>query len=382
MRLGWRHLAMLLALVLVVLASLALTQSRRDTTPPEVFAELPERVPAGMPFEVLLSASEPVTYEVTYGDTELKQVTQNLELDLQALAGQRALEVTVTDSAENSSRYSFDIYGVPEVQPLIRSVDTLMAGAPFSARVVWAPPSIKLSEVNISLDGVPLVTYRQGDEIIALGSAPLGSSASERILRVHFVDQFGREVTTEHPIQITPDPRPVQQLHIAPSVLASSTPANKALEAQALEAAYSNSSYKDAPLWTEPFMQPIQGRQTSGYGTPRRYAPGGRVSYHQGADIAADAGTPIAATNDGKVVIADFYPIKGGLVVIDHGAQVFSLYFHQSKILVEVGQMLERGDIIGEVGTTGLSTGPHLHWEMRVNEVATNPLAWVDKVLP
>jgi murein DD-endopeptidase MepM/ murein hydrolase activator NlpD len=69
-------------------------------------------------------------------------------------------------------------------------------------------------------------------------------------------------------------------------------------------------------------------------------------------------------------------------VVLDHGGGVFSLYFHQSRIRVEVGDEVRRGEVIGEVGTTGLSTGPHLHWEVRVNGTATNPLEWVDKVVP
>jgi murein DD-endopeptidase MepM/ murein hydrolase activator NlpD len=69
-------------------------------------------------------------------------------------------------------------------------------------------------------------------------------------------------------------------------------------------------------------------------------------------------------------------------VVIDHGASVYSIYMHQSKIVAKVGETVSRGQQIGEVGTTGLSTGPHLHWEIRVNQVATNPLTWVGKLLP
>ena len=61
-------------------------------------------------------------------------------------------------------------------------------------------------------------------------------------------------------------------------------------------------------------------------------------------------------------------------MVLDHGGGVFSLYFHQSKIRVKAGDEVARGQVVGEVGSTGLSTGPHLHWEMRVDEVATNPL--------
>jgi len=106
------------------------------------------------------------------------------------------------------------------------------------------------------------------------------------------------------------------------------------------------------------------------------------VSHHSGLDLASPEGTPIHATNDGTVVLARELPISGNVVAIDHGDGVVSLYFHQSKILVHDGESVKRGDIIGRVGTTGLSTGPHLHWEMRVDGVPTNPLAWVGHTFP
>ena len=91
---------------------------------------------------------------------------------------------------------------------------------------------------------------------------------------------------------------------------------------------------------------------------------------------------PIRATNDGVVILAENLPLAGGAVVIDHGAGVTSRYYHQSLILTQVGARVQRGDIIGEVGSTGISTGPHLHWEMRINGEPSNPLQWVDRLLP
>jgi murein DD-endopeptidase MepM/ murein hydrolase activator NlpD len=88
------------------------------------------------------------------------------------------------------------------------------------------------------------------------------------------------------------------------------------------------------------------------------------------------------ATNDGVVRIADFYQIKGGWVVLDHGHGVSSHHFHLARIDVVVGDVLSRGAVIGAVGTTGVSTGPHLHWEMRVDGVPTHPLQWVGRRYP
>ena len=127
---------------------------------------------------------------------------------------------------------------------------------------------------------------------------------------------------------------------------------------------------------------PIGGVNTSGFGDARRYAQGGPVSFHYGLDLAAPMGTPVHATNVGRVLIAGHYPIKGGFIAVDHGGGVMSYYFHLSSVNVVDGQLVQRGEVIGEVGSEGLSTGPHLHWEMRVHEEATNPLEWVDRTFP
>src|SRR5690606_42048472 len=164
------------------------------------------------------------------------------------------------------------------------------------------------------------------------------------------------------------------------SVLSAVTPEAQAQERQLMEEGVAAGG--GPPKWTEPFLMPITGTETSGFADARRYAQGGPVSYHNGLDLAAPTGTPVQATNDGRVMVAGAYPIKGGWIMIDHGFGVSSVYFHLSKIDVEVGQRVQRGDLIGEVGSTGLSTGPHLHWEMRVREAPTNPVVWVDKVLP
>ena len=384
-----RNRRRILALLLLVAMTFALAaaQGWLDKTPPEVFVlqegeDFAEgQLPAGQPLELLLSSSEPVTFEVTYGDTQLQEVGQNVDLALPVVSGEATLKITATDAADNSSTYSYTLFGLPELQPQVQVTDSVIPGDPVSVRVALPPESLGVEEVVISLNGEPLNVFYTENEAIALTSVPLGAEAAGEGLEVSLLDQYGREVTAERTLNVLSDPRPVQELSIPASALRSSTPENKELEAQAVAAAF-NASLGGNPLWSEPFLLPIQGRGTSGYGTPRRYAPGGRVSYHHGADIAAPAGTPILATNDGVVLIADFYPIKGGLVVLDHGAGVYSLYFHQSAIDVSAGQEVARAQKIGEVGSTGLSTGPHLHWEMRVNTVSTDPLKWVGQVFP
>jgi murein DD-endopeptidase MepM/ murein hydrolase activator NlpD len=158
------------------------------------------------------------------------------------------------------------------------------------------------------------------------------------------------------------------------------TDENRELEEQMLADAQARSATE--PLWNEPFLLPSEGWHSSAFGSARRYYPDGPVSHHEGTDLASMTGTPIYATNRGTVLVAGYYPLKGGLVVLDHGAGLMSLYLHQSEIHVTAGQQVERGELLGEVGSTGISTGPHLHWEMRVNLQPTDPLLWVDRLLP
>ena len=92
--------------------------------------------------------------------------------------------------------------------------------------------------------------------------------------------------------------------------------------------------------------------------------------------------TPIYAPADGRVVLADELAVRGSAVLIDHGMGVFSGYWHQSGLAVEAGQMVQRGDLIGYVGDTGLVTGAHLHWEMRVGGIAVDPMQWTRTAFP
>lgn len=94
---------------------------------------------------------------------------------------------------------------------------------------------------------------------------------------------------------------------------------------------------------------------------------------HTGIDIAAASGTPIKASGDGRVVSASYRNGYGNTVIIDHGGGVTTLYAHCSKLYVKAGQSVKQGEKIAAVGSTGLSTGPHVHWEVRINGKPVNP---------
>lgn len=127
--------------------------------------------------------------------------------------------------------------------------------------------------------------------------------------------------------------------------------------------------------WRQDFVWPLQGRISGRFGAQRIYngSPG---SYHSGLDIAMPAGTAFVAPADGVVVLAakDAFTLEGHLLMIDHGMGLNSAFLHCSELLVEEGQTVRQGQIIGKVGATGRASGPHLHWGMKWNAARVDPL--------
>lgn len=136
--------------------------------------------------------------------------------------------------------------------------------------------------------------------------------------------------------------------------------------------------YEDKLLWEGLFLQPVQGRITTQFGLYRytTYTDGtSRTTRHTGIDIACPEGTPVPASNSGKVVFSGDVITTGKTVVIEHGAGLKTYYFHLSELSCQTGDLVEKGREIGKVGSTGYSTGPHLHFEVMIGEYSLNP--WV-----
>ena len=126
-----------------------------------------------------------------------------------------------------------------------------------------------------------------------------------------------------------------------------------------------------------PSLMPVAGAKlTSGYGMRNHPVLGGRRQ-HQGIDLAQPTGTPIRATADGVVGRADWFSSYGLFVSLEHGGSIETRYGHMSRLNVAAGQAVKKGDIIGYVGSTGRSTGPHLHYEVRIAGVAVNPIPYM-----
>ena len=133
--------------------------------------------------------------------------------------------------------------------------------------------------------------------------------------------------------------------------------------------------------WNGPFLAPNQGRISTGYGI-RRYYNGVFANdyYHRGVDYAGGYGSPVVAPAAGKVALVgrvnEGFRVHGNIVGIDHGQGVTSVYLHLSRINVQEGDFVRAGQPIGAIGSTGASTGPHLHWGLYVNGQSVDPVPW------
>jgi murein DD-endopeptidase MepM/ murein hydrolase activator NlpD len=139
---------------------------------------------------------------------------------------------------------------------------------------------------------------------------------------------------------------------------------------QLINKARSSSSSKK--MWNDDFIWPVKGKISTEFGATR-FVNGKLQNRHSGIDIAAPIGTQVKAINPGIVKLAHNLLITGNTIIIDHGWNVYSAYSHLSKMAVNVGEKVKRGQKIGEIGSTGFSTGPHLHWTVKINSVYVNP---------
>ena len=135
--------------------------------------------------------------------------------------------------------------------------------------------------------------------------------------------------------------------------------------------------------WDGLFQFPVTTTIVTGpYGDPRSYDGGPVEIYHTGVDFAGAVGTPILSPAPGTIVYTGTLQLRGNAVIIDHGLGVMSAYFHLSEIFVNEGDKVTAGQPIGAGGDTGLSTGPHLHWDLRILDVPVNGLQWTETTFP
>ncbi len=139
-------------------------------------------------------------------------------------------------------------------------------------------------------------------------------------------------------------------------------------------------------FWADDFLSPVPAALSKAYasyfGGRRSYNGSGYFYFHSGLDYFSSMGGDIYAAAPGKVVFTGPLLLHGNTTLVDHGWGVYTLYAHQSEFLVQEGQQISAGALIGRVGSTGRSSGPHLHWEVWVGGIQVNPLDWVENTYP
>jgi murein DD-endopeptidase MepM/ murein hydrolase activator NlpD len=250
-------------------------------------------------------------------------------------------------------------------------------GQTLVVRVTLSQPSTLTGQ----FDGRPL--YFAGDD--RGGWAVVGIHALQEVkvysmtLRAKLAD--GSESVAAVPVLVMAGPYPTEDIQLAPGREDLLAPDLTQAEQARLSEVFSAVSPR--PLWEGLFGLPLTSiRVTSPFGGRRSYNEGPVSGFHAGLDLGGASGTPIYAPAAGRVVLAEKLIVRGNAVVLDHGLGVFTGYWHQSQSVVQVGQMVQRGDIIGYVGDTGLVSGPHLHWEMRVGGIAVDPMQWTQMTIP
>ncbi len=185
------------------------------------------------------------------------------------------------------------------------------------------------------------------------------------------------DFTFSETVTVTERKAPTQYLEVSEKTL------EETLEDAAVRAAFDEFYQKyrwvntGIALWNGEFIKPLGEsyyKETTKFGTFRTFS-NGNTEWHNATDMAAAGGTPIYATNSGRIIFADWLGLTGNTVLIDHGYGFISWHYHMSRLDVSKGDMVEKGELIGAVGTTGLSTGNHLHFGISVGGIFVDPMA-------
>ncbi len=197
----------------------------------------------------------------------------------------------------------------------------------------------------------------------------------------HELEVFYKNKGKKIDLNITETKYPLENLTLSKEVAAlNASKIEKSLVAQALSVESSNK------LWNSKFIFPSSGHKSTVYGVKRRINGSLDPDYfHKGLDFAASTGSNVIAPENGKVVLAGYQPkgfvVNGNCIFLDHGQGVSTAYLHLSEINVKEGDFVKKGQIIGKVGSSGIASGPHLHWGLYVHGMTVDPLVWTSQII-
>ena len=233
--------------------------------------------------------------------------------------------------------------------------------------------------VGGTLDGQPLKFVEEQQRAWTAVGMSAAQEAGVYLLELAVSDQMGAGLMTTVPVLVTAGAFGSEEIIVPDDRVPLLDREVQERDSRRLVEAFA--AVTPEKRWQGAFIWPHEGIITSPYGMRRTYNDG-RTSYHAGIDISGDIGAPVVAAGRGQVVLAAALEVHGNAVVLDHGLGVYTAYYHLSEIEVAEGQEVVQGALIGEVGNTGLSTGAHLHWELRVGGVAVDAEEWTVRGIP
>lgn len=245
-----------------------------------------------------------------------------------------------------------------------------------SAVRVTVPNEPGVKSVQIVWQQKTVPAFRAGDAWTTILGVDLdakpGAHEAEAVLTMGDGRVERREIT----IDVAAKSYPTQPLQVAGKYVELSKAAiqQSSRENKEIGAIYARITSEIVP--DEPFTVPIPGETGTNFGS-RRIFNGEPRAPHSGADLHAAKGTPVHATNRGRVVLAKSLFFTGNTVIVDHGLGIYSLYAHLSRIDVKRGEIVKNGQVVGLSGATGRVTAPHLHWAMRVQDARVDPFSLI-----
>jgi peptidase M23-like protein len=228
-------------------------------------------------------------------------------------------------------------------------------------------------EMDGSVAGRPLFFFPYADGYASLIGIDLETKPGRLPWRVGFVDGGGAPHHASGRITVKSRSFPVQRLTLPKGMVDLSPDNERRAEAEAVRLRALYDTITSVRLWRGRFTPPIASHvKSEGFGS-RRIINGKPRAPHSGVDFAAPAGTLVVASNGGRVALVAEHFFGGRLVALDHGEGLYTLYMHLERIDVTEGALVERGAIIGAVGSTGRATGPHLHWSAQLRRARIDP---------
>jgi len=245
-----------------------------------------------------------------------------------------------------------------------------------SAVQLTLPDEPRAKSMHVVWQGKQVPAFRAGGVWTTILGVDLDAKPGEHAAEAVLTADDSRVERREIVIDVRAKTFPTTPLKVEPRFveLSKANLARANRESKEADAIYRSITTAIVP--DEPFTVPIPGVAGKNFGE-RRIFNGQPRAPHSGADLAAAKGTPVHATNRGRVVLAKNLFFTGNTVIVDHGLGIYSLYAHLSRIDVKSGETVKNGQVVGLVGATGRVTAPHLHWGMRVQGARVDPFSLV-----